>query len=320
MKAIEEKDGNLVWTEVPAPQLGPDEVRIGVHATAVNRADLVQRTGNYPPPPGASEILGLECSGTVLEVGSDVSSPRVGDEVCALLSGGGYAEEVVLPASHALPIPPGLSLTQAAAVPEVFTTAWLNLRREGELAEGERVLVHAGMSGVGTSCVQLCKAWGNPVVVTVGSEEKCRRAEALGAELAANRKSGPWESAVKVNGKFDVIIDPVGGDYLEQNIRSLNPGGRLVNIGLMGGAEGTLALGPLLTKRLRIQGSVLRSRDKEEKTDILAAMTSEVWPLFESGAIQPILERVMSIEEADEAHKILETNDTIGKIVLEVKS
>lgn len=318
MKAIVQKEDTLVWSETDAPSLGAGEVRIKVKATAVNRADLVQRSGKYPPPPGASEILGLECSGWVLEAADDVSWPRVGDEVCALLAGGGYAEEVVVPAGQVLPVPDGVSLLEAAALPEVYTTAWLNLRVEGELIDGERVLVHAGASGVGTAAIQLCSAWGNPVVVTVGSDKKCRYVESLGAELAVNRKDGPWGPKVKVNGKFDVILDPVGGSYLESNIWSLNPKGRLVNIGLMGGREGTLPLAPLLTKRLKLKGSVLRSRSTQEKAEILIGLRTEVWPLLESKAVRAVIHTVMPIEEAEEAHRLVQSNKTVGKVILEI--
>ena len=318
MKAIVQKEDTLVWSETDAPSLGAGEVRIKVKATAVNRADLVQRSGKYPPPPGASEILGLECSGWVLEAADDVSWPRVGDEVCALLADGGYAEEVVVPAGQVLPVPDGVSLLEAAALPEVYTTAWLNLRVEGELIDGERVLVHAGASGVGTAAIQLCSAWGNPVVVTVGSDKKCRYVESLGAELAVNRKDGPWGPKVKVNGKFDVILDPVGGSYLESNIWSLNPKGRLVNIGLMGGREGTLPLAPLLTKRLKLKGSVLRSRSTQEKAEILIGLRTEVWPLLESKAVRAVIHTVMPIEEAEEAHRLVQSNKTVGKVILEI--
>lgn len=318
MNAIEEKNGTLCWVPVESPAVEPGTVRIGVAATALNRADLVQRAGHYPPPSGVTEILGLECSGKVLEVGEGVSGWKVGDEVCALLAGGGYAEEVVVPQGHLLPVPSGLSLHQAAALPEAFTTAWLNLRREGGLRPGERVLVHAGASGVGTAAIQLCVAWGNPVVATVGSDKKCEYLQGLGVEAAVNRRNGPWPKAAKANGKFDLILDPVGGSYLEQNIWSLNPRGRLINIGLMGGREGNLPLAPVLTKRLQLKGSVLRSRSVEEKSDILAGVLEEVWPLLESGAVRPIIERTMPIQEAEQAHQLLASNKTVGKIVLKV--
>ncbi|MFA5504924.1 MAG: NAD(P)H-quinone oxidoreductase [Vulcanimicrobiota bacterium] len=319
MKAIIQQNDTLVWTEVgDSHPCGPGTVRVRITATAVNRADLSQRAGHYPPPPGITDILGLECSGVVQETAPDVNWPQVGDEVCALLAGGGYAQEVVVPAGLVLPVPKGLSLLEAAAVPEVFTTAFLNLRLEGALQPGERVLIHAGASGVGTAAVQLCSAWGNPVVVTVGSKAKCRRSETLGARLAVNRNEGPWVEQATREGKFDVILDPVGGSYLESNIHSLNPGGRLINIGLLGGREGTLPLGPLLTKRLQVKGSVLRSRSVQEKTGILARLKDEVWPLFESKQIRPIIETVLPIEEAERAHQLVQSNQTVGKVLLRV--
>lgn len=317
MKAITESNGKLTWSSVPDPRPGPGEVRIEVHASAVNRADLAQRDGRYPPPPGVTDILGLECAGRIVEVGPGVER-TTGEEVCALLAGGGYAEQVVCPAEHALPLPPGLNLTSAAAVPEVFTTAWLNLRREGELKVGESVLVHAGASGVGTAVIMLCAAWGNPVFATVGSEAKESRCLALGASETANRKDGPWELKVKRWGGADLILDPVGGSYLESNIHALKPGGRLVNIGVLGGVEGTLPIGRVLVHRLKIVGSVLRSRSIEEKSNILSAMKQEVWPLFESGHLKPIIHEVLSIEEADQAHQLIKSNQTVGKVILKV--
>jgi putative PIG3 family NAD(P)H quinone oxidoreductase len=320
MHAIEDIQGRLAWTYRTTPEAGPGEIRIRVAATAVNRADLAQRTGHYPPPPGASPVLGLECSGVVDQVGEGVEWPREGDQVCALLSGGGYAEQVVLPAAHALPVPMGMSLAEAAALPEVFTTAWLNLRREGELKAGERVLIHAAASGVGTAALQLCTVWGNPTFATVGSAKKEERCRALGAQATANRKDGPWLSKVKAWGPVDVILDPVGATYLESNIHALRERGRLINIGLLGGREGTLPMGALLVKRLVLRGSVLRSRSVEEKASILAGMRQEVWPLLEDGSLRPIIDEVMEIERAQEAHELVERNQTVGKVILRVGS
>lgn len=297
----------------------PESVRIKVFATAVNRADLVQRRGHYPPPPGVTDILGLECSGEVVEVNATGSSFEVGDRVCALLAGGGYAEEVVVPVGQVLPVPAGYSMEEAAAIPEVFATAWLNLRLEGTLKPGERVLMHAGASGVGTAVVQLCAVWGNPVVVTLGSREKGRRLLDLGAELAVDRHEPDLWAKVEAKGKFDLIIDPVGGSYLESNVRLLNPLGRLVNIGLMGGSEGALPLGLLLTKRLTVKGSVLRSRSVEEKARVTAGLREEVWPLLESRRVVPIIDSVMPVRQAQEAHERVESNDTVGKVVLTVR-
>lgn len=316
MRAIADLQGKLTWTDAPTPHPGPQEIRVRVAATAVNRADLVQRTGQYPPPPGASPILGLECSGVVDAVGEGVQWPLVGDEVCALLSGGGYAEYVVLPAAHALPVPSGMSLLEAAAVPEVFTTAWLNLRQEGELAPGERVLIHAAASGVGTAALQLCQIWGNPTFATVGSAAKEERCRQLGASGTANRKDGPWLSKVKAWGPVDVILDPVGAAYLENNIHVLRERGRLINIGLMGGREGTLPLGALLVKRLVLRGSVLRSRGVEEKAAILRGVREHVWPLLENGSVRPVIEETFPIERAQEAHDLVQRNETVGKVML----
>lgn len=317
MYAIEDHDG-LVWTHVPTPEPGPGEVRIRVAATAINRADLVQRSGAYPPPPGASPILGLECAGTIDAIGEGVRDRAVGDAVCALLAGGGYAEQVVCPASHTLPLPAGYGMERAAAVVEVFATAWLNLRLEGELKGGERVLVHAGASGVGTAAIQLCTVWGNPVFATVGSAEKAARCRSLGASGTAVRRDGPWLSAVREWGGADVILDPVGATYLESNIHALNPRGRLVNIGLMGGREGTLPMGPVLVKRLTVRGSVLRSRSIAEKDAILAGLHREVWPLLEDGSVAPVIDSVVDIREAEAAHARVAKNDTVGKVVLRV--
>lgn len=318
MNAIIVEEGKLCWREVETPVPGPGQVLVRNLATAVNRADLAQRSGRYPPPPGASPILGLECSGRVEALGPGVTEPQVGQEVCALLAGGGYAEFVALPASHTLPIPAGYTLEQAGGLVEVLATAWLNLKLEGDLQKGERVLVHAGASGVGTACIQLCKVWGNPVFVTVGNAEKVAYCLQLGASAAWNRHDGPWLDAVKEWGGADVILDPVGGDYLESNIACLNPRGRLVNIGLMGGAEGKLSLGTLLVKRLCVKGSVLRSRSVDEKSIILNGLRQEVWPLLEDGTVKLIVDKVFPIQEAEQAHALVASNETVGKVILRI--
>lgn len=318
MKAIVVHDGKLVWTTVETPEPGPGQLRIRTVATAVNRADLAQRSGRYPPPPGASPILGLECSGHIDVLGPGVTEPKVDTPVCALLAGGGYAEFVVLPATHTLPIPTGYTLEQAGGLVEVLATAWLNLRLEGQLQPGERVLIHAGASGVGTACIQLCKAWGNPVFATVGSAEKVATCLELGASGACNRHAGPWLDAVKEWGGADVILDPVGGEYLPANIAALNPRGRLINIGLMGGAEGKLSLGTLLVKRLSVRGSVLRSRPVEEKNAILQGLQREVWPLLEDGSVKLIVDQVLPIQEAEQAHAVVAGNETVGKVILRI--
>jgi putative PIG3 family NAD(P)H quinone oxidoreductase len=315
MNAIAIAGAGLVWETAPNPVLGPGDVQIDVAATAVNRADLIQRAGRYNAPSGASSILGLECAGVVSAAHPDANW-RVGDRVCALLSGGGYAEVVVCPGEHVLPVPDDITLEQAAALPEVMATAWVNLRAEAGLGPGERVLVHAGASGVGTAAVQLCAMWGNPCWVTVGSDAKVAQCIALGAEGGTNRHAKPWYEAVQ--GRFDVILDPVGEGYLEHDLRLLEVGGRIVIIGLMGGRGAPLDLGRLLVKRLRIIGSVLRSRSREEKADIIAGVHRDVWPHVASGAVVPVIHTVMDIREAEAAHALIASNATVGKVVLRV--
>ncbi len=321
MKAIEIQGDRLVWSDTPSPSLGDGEVRIEVKASAVNRADLAQRAGVYPAPPGASPILGLECSGVVSEIAPGVSGFEIGDEVCALLAGGGYAEEVVVPAPQVVPVPAGLSFVEAAALPEVFATAYLNLYTEAALAPGERVLLHAGASGVGTAAIQLCRAFGNPVFVTAGADDKIERCVTLGASRGCNRHSGSFVDHVKSwtdgNG-FDVILDPVGASYLNDNIRSLAIDGRLVLIGLMGGANAEISLGLLMMKRLRVIGSTLRARPVAAKAVIMSALRERVWPLIESGEIGPIIDEVIPIAETERAHELIESNETFGKVVLKV--
>jgi putative PIG3 family NAD(P)H quinone oxidoreductase len=321
MKAIQVDGDQLLWTDVPSPVCGPGHVRIQVTATAINRADLLQRAGGYPPPPGASSILGLECSGEVAEVGDGVTNLSIGDHVCALLSGGGYAEEVVVPAGQVLPIPSGLNLTEAAAIPEVFATAYLNLYMEAALAPGERVVLHAGASGVGTAAIQMLKASGNPSFVTVGSAEKIEQCVQLGADGGFNRHDGDLGESLKAWSAdgVDVILDPVGGQYLSANLSALRRNGRLVLIGLMGGAVTEINLGLLLMKRLRVVGSTLRARPIEEKAALMAALHSNIWPALEDGRIKPIIEARFAIADASAAHELMVSNETTGKIILEVR-
>jgi putative PIG3 family NAD(P)H quinone oxidoreductase len=320
MKAIRVENGKLVWTDAPVPELRPGTVRIAVQATAVNRADLVQRSGNYPPPPGASDIMGLECAGEVVEVGEGVSRVVPGDAVCALLAGGGYAEQVVVPAGQVLKVPRGFDAVRAAAIPEVFATAYLNLYMEAALQPGERALLHAGASGVGTAAIQLCKAFHNPCFVTAGSDEKIARCMALGADGGIDRHGGGFADAVKAwaGGGVDVILDPVGAAYLTQNLDCLALGGRLVLIGLMGGLEGEVNLGLLMMKRLRVIGSTLRARPISEKAAVMDRLRERVWPLLESGAIEPIIDAVLPIQDAEQAHALVAGNGTVGKVVMRV--
>ena len=318
MKAIQVEDGKLIWADAESGPVGTGEVRIRVHATAINRADLVQRSGGYPPPPGASPILGLECAGEVLEVGEGVARVKVGDAVCALLAGGGYAEEVVVPAGQVLPVPAGLDMVHAAALPEVFATAYLNLFMEAGASLGETVLLHAGASGVGTAAIQLCKQRGNPCFVTAGNSGKIEQCVALGAAAGWNRHDGSFVEAVKAwaaNG-IDVILDPVGAGYLTDNLAVLGLDGRLVIIGLMGGAQAEVNLGLMMVKRQRIIGSTLRARSVAAKASVMDALQAEVWPHIESGAIKAIVEAVMPITDAEQAHALVAADQTFGKVVM----
>lgn len=319
MKAILVRDDELVWDDAPEPGLGVGEVRIDNRATAVNRADLAQRAGGYPPPPGASPILGLECAGVVTDVGEGVTRVRPGDEVCALLAGGGHAEVVVAPAGQVLPKPDALSFAEAAALPEVFATAWINLFQEAAAARGDRVLLHAGASGVGTAAIQMCREFGNPCFVTAGSASKIDRCRELGADGGFNRHDGSFVDAVRDwagRPGVDVILDPVGAGYLADNLKCLAVDGRLVIIGLLGGAAAEVPLGAMMVKRQRIIGSTLRARSIAAKAAVMDALLERVWPLVESGAIVPVIETVMPVQEAGAAHDLIAGNDTFGKVVL----
>lgn len=323
MFAITLADQSLIWQEQPAPgPLGADDVRIRVAWAGMNRADLMQRAGSYPPPPGASEILGLEVSGTIIEAGPRVERLRPGQKVCALLSGGGYAEEVAVHQAQVLPLPDGYGLREASALPEAFATAWLNLFMEGALrhinGQGERVLLHAGASGVGTTVIQLCRAFGHSCFVTVGGDDKLQRCLALGADAGWNRHRGSFVEAVKAWGGADMILDPVGGSYLADNQQVLNAGGRLVLIGLMGGRSAELDLGRLLMKRQRLIGSTLRSKSPSAKGAILDGLHTHVWPRLARGELRPLIDRDWPIQQAEDAMAYLESNASFGKILLAV--
>jgi putative PIG3 family NAD(P)H quinone oxidoreductase len=284
-----------------------------VAAAGLNRADLLQKAGLYPPPPGASQVLGLECSGVISEVGPG-SSWQVGDRVCALLAGGGMAEEVVVDGRHVLPVPEGLSLAEAAALPEVYATVWLNLFQLAALKPGEKVLLHAGASGIGSAAIQLCKAFGNPCWVSVGSAERLAYCEALGAQGGVVR-NGDLDSLNDL-APFDVILDPVGGNYAALNLKLLARDGRWVLIGLMGGREAQLDLAQVLAKRVQLLGSTLRSRDDQFKADLLSDLGRHAWPLFAEGRLSPQLARTFAIKDAEAAFAELATNKVSGKLVL----
>lgn len=309
----------LSWGQAPDPVLAPGEVLLQVAATAVNRADLMQRQGFYPPPPGASEVLGLECSGTVAAVGEDVEGWSVGDQACALLAGGGYAELVAVPAGQLLPVPDGVSLTDAAALPEVACTVWANVVDAGHLAAGETVLLHGGGSGIGTFAIQLCRELGARVAVTAGSAEKLDRCRELGAEILVSYKEQDFVAAVReATGGHgaDVILDVVGAKYLSRNVDLLADDGRLMVIGLQGGTKGELDLGALLPKRAMVMAASLRARPPAEKARIVAGVRREVWPLVSAGAIRPVVDRRLWIEEVGVAHQLVADSGHVGKVVL----
>lgn len=316
MKALQGVEGHVEWNDYPEPACDIGQVRIRVAAAGLNRADLLQRAGLYPPPPGASEILGLECAGVISEVGA--GSPwNKGDRVCTLLAGGAMAEEVVVDARHVLPVPDGLSLTQAAGVVEVYATAWLNLFQLAGLRPGEKVLLHAGASGVGSAAIQLCKAFGNPVWVSVGSAERLAYCESLGAQGGVVRGEGL--GGLSDFGPFDVILDPVGAQYAELNLKCIAPDGRWVLIGLMSGKDASIDLAKVLSKRVQLIGSALRTRTDLFKAELLADLRQHVWPLFAEGRLDARIERTFPISDAEEAFNELAGNQINGKVVLVVE-
>jgi len=308
--------------KVPRPSAGPGQVLIRVAATSVNRADLQQRTGNYPPPPGESEILGLEVAGVIASLGEGVAGWQVGDRVMTLVGGGGYADYAVAPASTLLPVPGNLDLVRAAAITEVWITAWLNVFKEAGLLGGETLLVHGGASGVGTAAIQLAKALGPAaVIVTVGSQDKAAACKALGADHAILYKDEDFSKRVlEITGKrgADVILDHIGAAYLEPNLSCLALYGRLVIIGLLGGAKAELNIGRLMVKRQRVIGSVLRARPVEEKARIAAAFRDQVLGRFESGELAPVIHEVLPLEQARRAHELMAANANTGKLILQV--
>lgn len=308
--------------EAPTPSPGPGEILIAVAATAVNRADLLQREGRYPPPPGASEILGLECAGTVAGVGEGVAAFAVGDRVTALLGGGGYAEQVVVDARHAIPVPGGLSLVEAAAIPEVFLTVFLTVFRLAGYRDGESVLAHGGGGGVGTAAITLVKLRGGWIAVTAGSEAKCRRCVEAGADLAVNYHTQDFveEIATLTGGRgIDVVLDHVGGSYLERNMAALAINGRMVIIATIGGGSAEIDLRLLMRKRLSVTGSTLRARGADEKAAIVADFLARFGADLAAGRIRPIVDSVVPWTHAGDAHRRMAASEHFGKIVLEVK-
>ena len=305
--------------ERPDPMPGPGDVLIRVAAAGINRPDVMQRRGRYPPPAGASDIPGLEVAGTIQAVGAGIRDWRVGDRVCALVAGGGYATLCVAPAPQCLPIPASLDFVHAAAVPETFFTVWTNVFDRGRLKLGEDALFHGGTSGIGTTAIQLAAARGARVFATAGSDDKCRACEQLGAVRAINYRTEDFVAAISqlTEGRgVDLILDIVGGDYFNRNLSALAVDGRLVQIGLMGGESVSLDLRRILGRRLTVTGSTLRPRSVEEKGQIARALRQDVWPLLEQGRVTPIVYRTFPLTEASAAHRLMESSEHVGKIVL----
>lgn len=312
----------LKWEDVASPHPEKGQVLVAIHATAVNRADLLQARGRYPPPAGDSPILGLELAGRIQAVGRDVEGWRPGDRICALAPGGGYAEEAVLPQGFLIPLPDEWSYAEGAAVPEVWLTAYSNLCLEGGMQAGDSVLVHAGASGVGTAAIQIAGALGSLVVVTAGSEAKRERCRGLGAALAIDYRADDFAAAVMAftdDQGVDLVLDCVGGPYLERHLAILKPFGRLITIGVLGGAQGPLDMATVLMKSLTLKGTRLRARSPAEKTALTRAFRDRIWPLLVSGKLAPVVDRVFPIAAAGEAHQYVKENRNIGKVILEVR-
>jgi NADPH2:quinone reductase len=313
----------LTPVERPDPEPGPGEVLIRVAAAGVNRPDVLQRRGAYPPPPGASDIPGLEVAGTIAGIGAGVDGWRTGDAVCALVSGGGYATMCVAPAPQCLRVPAALDVVAAAGIPETFFTVWTNVFEQGRLQAGETALFHGGTSGIGTTAIQLAAARGAVVFATAGSDEKVRACEALGAKRAINYRTQDFVEVIRslTNGAgVDLILDIMGGSYVNRNLAALAVDGRLVQIGLMGGETASVDLRRVLGRRLTITGSTLRPRSVEEKGHIAEALAREVWPLLERGVVKPIIYKTIPLAEAATAHALMESSEHIGKILLTVQS
>ena len=308
----------LTLCERPVPTPKADEIVIKLAYAGVNRPDALQRAGLYNPPPGASDLPGLEGAGEVVAVGAAVSDWRIGDQVCALLPGGGYADYVATPAAHALPVPKGLSLKEAACLPETFFTVWSNVFMRGALQAGARFLVHGGSSGIGTTAIQLARAFGARVFATAGSAEKCKACEGLGAERAINYRDEDFVEVLKAEGGANLILDMVGGDYIARNVRALAMEGRLVNIAFLQGSKAELNFAQVMMRRLTLTGSTLRPQSDAAKAQIAEALLAKVWPLIEAGQVGPVMHSEFALADASRAHALMETNAHIGKIVLKL--
>ena len=302
----------------PRPEPAAGQVVIKVAYAGVNRPDALQRAGNYAPPPDASDLPGLEASGEVVAIGQGVSWPAIGDQVCALLPGGGYAEYVATPAAHCLPLPKGLGLKEAACLPETYFTVWTNVFIRGGLKAGERFLVHGGASGIGTTAIQLARMFGARVFATAGSAEKCAKCEELGADRAINYREEDFVKILKAEGGADLILDMVGGDYIPRNVSCMAMEGRLVQIAFLGGPKAELNFAQVMVKRLTITGSTLRPQSDAAKAEIARGLREHVWPLLDAGRIAPVMDGEFALEDAAKAHARMESSDHIGKIVLKV--
>ncbi len=309
----------LTLCEKPVPQPGPGQILIALDYAGVNRPDALQRAGNYAPPPSASPLPGLEGAGRVVAVGEGVSRWAVGDAVCALLPGGGYAEYVVTAATQALPIPSGMGMREAACLPETFFTVFSNVFQRGGLTAGERFLVHGGSSGIGTTAIQLARAFGARVFATAGSAEKCAACTRLGAERAINYREEDFVEVMRAEGGADLILDMVGGDYIPRNVKALADDGRLVQIAFLSGPQAELNFAQVMMRRLTITGSTLRPQSDLAKARIAEALEAQVWPLLSSGAVAPVMDSEFPLEEASKAHARLESSGHVGKIVLKVR-
>lgn len=324
MQAITQKEfggpETLEWTKVPDPHPAPGEVIVDVTATAVNRADILQRQGHYPPPPGVTDTLGLECSGTIVSVGAALTMDRIGERVTALLAGGGYAQKVAVPVGQIMSVPEGVSLVDAAALPEVACTVWSNLKWVLNLREGETLLIHGGGSGIGTMGIQIAKAMGAKVVVTAGSQGKLNTCAALGADVLINYKEDDFVERIKAElGGVDAILDNMGASYLSRNIDALKRNGRMVIIGMQGGTTAEFNIGQALRKNVTITATSLRGRPENEKSAICREVEKIVWPWITDGTVKPFIDRVMPIQQAGSAQQLIENGDVTGKIVLQVR-
>ena len=312
----------LTLTDRPEPFPAAGEILIDVAAAGVNRPDVIQRLGKYPPPPGASDIPGLEVAGTVAALGADVTGWAIGDPICALVAGGGYAERAAVPHQQCLPIPKGLTPIQAAGIPETFFTVWTNVFQRGKLKAGETILIHGGTSGIGTTAIQLAKAFGARILTTAGSDEKCEATRRLGADYAFNYKTQDWAAEARrvTDGRgVNVILDIVGGDYIARNLDVLAVEGRLLQIAFLKTAKAELDFSVMMRKRAWITGSTLRPRTPEEKGVIARDLLEHVWPLLENGSVAPVIHKVFPLAEAAAAHRLMEESSHIGKLVLEVR-